>query len=81
MSIGFYRQEYWIGFPFPSPGESQEPEIEPVSPASAGGFLITEPPGNYTVFLRTLLYHTNFFFIEEETETSRDEVIFQASFY
>ena len=31
LSMGFPRQEYWSGWPFPSPGDS--PGIEPVSPA------------------------------------------------
>ena len=38
----FLRQEYWNGLPFPPPGN--DPEIEPASPALAGGFFITEPP-------------------------------------
>ena len=38
------RQEYWNGLPFPSPWDLPDPGIEPMSPALAGGFLITEPP-------------------------------------
>ena len=29
-SIGFSRQEYWSGLPFPPPGNVPHPEIEPV---------------------------------------------------
>ena len=43
--MGFSRQEYWSGSPFPSPGGLLGPGIEPVSPALAGGFFTTEPPG------------------------------------
>ena len=32
-SMGFSRQEYWSGLPFPSPGNLPNPEIEPRSPA------------------------------------------------
>ena len=32
LSVGFSRQEYWRGLPFPSPGDLSDPEIEPVSP-------------------------------------------------
>ena len=32
-SMGFSRQEYWSGVPFPSPGDLPDPEIEPRSPA------------------------------------------------
>ena len=41
LSMGFSRQEYWNGLPFPSPGDLPDPEIEqtsPVSPALAGRF-------------------------------------------
>ena len=31
-SMGFSRQEYWSGLPFPSPGELPDPGIEPGSP-------------------------------------------------
>ena len=31
--IGFSRQEYWSGLPFPSPRDLPDPEIEPRSPA------------------------------------------------
>ena len=32
-SMGFSKQEYWNGLPFPSPGDPPNPGIEPVSPA------------------------------------------------
>ena len=33
LSMGFSRQEYWSGVPFPSPGDLPNPETEPRSPA------------------------------------------------
>ena len=45
LSMGFSRQEYWSGFPFPSPRDLSDPGIKPTSPALAGGFFTTEPPG------------------------------------
>ena len=45
LSIRFSRQDYWSGLPFPPPGELPNPGIEPRSPALAGGFFTTEPPG------------------------------------
>ena len=44
-SMGFLRQEYWSGVPFPSAGDLPDPRIEPASPALAGRFFIAEPPG------------------------------------
>ena len=40
LSLGFFRQEYWSGSSFPSPGDLPNPGIEPVSPALAGRFFI-----------------------------------------
>ena len=45
LSVGLPRQEYWSGLPFPSPGDLPYPGIESTSPALAGGFFATEPPG------------------------------------
>ena len=59
LSAGFYRQEDWSELPFPSPGEMEvfiyknlynpgdlpDPGIQPTSPALAGIFVTTEPPG------------------------------------
>ena len=36
LSMGFPRQEYWNGLPFPSPGALPDPEMEPASPSLAG---------------------------------------------
>ena len=33
LSMGFSRQEYWSGLPFPSPGDLLNPGIEPRFPA------------------------------------------------
>ena len=44
LYIGFSRQAYWNGLPFPPPGDLPDPRTEHVSPALAGGFFITEPP-------------------------------------
>ena len=46
LSMGFSRQEYWSGLPFPPPGSLPDPRIQlqsPVSSALAGGFFTTEP--------------------------------------
>ena len=48
LSMGFSRQEYWSGLPFPSPGALPDPGIEPGSPSVAGGFCTAEPPGTPT---------------------------------
>ena len=48
LSMGFSRQKYWSGLPVSTPGDLSNSGIEPTSlgsPALAGEFLTTEPPG------------------------------------
>ena len=60
-SMGFSRQEYWSGLPFPSPGDLPDPGIEPRSPALQADALTSEPPGanSNSMFICT---HTHFRF-------------------
>ena len=44
-SMGFSRQEYWSGLPFPSPGHLPDPGIEPRSPTLQADALTSERPG------------------------------------
>ena len=44
-SVGFPRQEYWSGLPFPSPGDLPDSGIELGSPALQADALPSEPPG------------------------------------
>jgi len=44
LSMGFSRQEYWSGLPFPSPGDLPDPGIKPRSPALQADALPSEPP-------------------------------------
>jgi len=37
LSMGFPRQEYWSGLPFPSPGDLPNPGFKPMSLALASG--------------------------------------------
>ena len=44
-SMGFSRQEYWSGLPFPSPGDLPDPVTELGSPALQADALLSETPG------------------------------------
>ena len=60
LSIGFSRQEYCSGLPFPPPWDLSHPGIKPSSlvfPALAGGFFTTVPPGKLP--LDNLYYKTS----------------------
>ena len=47
LFMGFSRQEYWSGLPFPSPGDLPDPGIKPRSPAMQADALLSEPPGKH----------------------------------
>ena len=52
LFMGFPRQDYWSGLPFPTPGNLSDPGIKPESLASsalAGRFFTTEPPGKLSI--------------------------------
>ena len=56
LSMEFSRQEHWSGLPFPVPGNLPDPEIELMSPALAGRFFTTLPPGkpNCVILINSL---------------------------
>ena len=59
LSMGFPRQEYCRGLPFRSPGDLPDPGIELaslVSPALAGGWFTTEPPGKPITYTHYYIY-------------------------
>ena len=61
-SMGFSRQEYWSGLPFPSPGDLPDPGIEPGSPALQADVLTSEPPGKPHI-LMVHLYENGIIFL------------------
>ena len=48
-SMGFSRQEYWSGLPFPSPGDIPDPGIKSRSPVLQADTLTSEPPNNQII--------------------------------
>ena len=65
LSMGFPRQERWSGLPFPSPGDLPHPGLELASPALAGGFFTTEPPGTPLVILSLTSESIKFRFLQD----------------
>ena len=55
LSLGFLKQEYWIGFLFSSPGDIPNPGIQPTSSALTGGFSTTEPPEKQQKYSKHIL--------------------------
>ena len=53
--MGFSRQEYWSGLPFPSPEDLPNPGIEPGSPAFQADTLTSEP---FVLHNKSLLFIT-----------------------
>ena len=58
-AMGFSRQEYWSGLPFPSPGDLPDPGIEPASPELAGSFFPPKPPGKPVYVIVCVQIYTN----------------------
>ena len=52
LIMGFPRQGYWNGLPFPSPGDLADSGIEAMSPALTGRLFSAEPSGKswYNIF-------------------------------
>ena len=50
LSMEFPKQEYWNGLPFPPPRDLYNLGIKLTSPALAGRFFTTEPPGKPPIF-------------------------------
>ena len=61
LSMGFPRQEYWERVAISFSRESFQPRVEPVSPALAGGFFTTKPPGKELSISRVLPLLCNIF--------------------
>ena len=59
LSMEFFRQEYWDELPFPLPGNLSNPGIEPTSPALAGRFFTTVPPGKPVILVLTGFHNLN----------------------
>ena len=64
--MGFSRQEYWSGLPFPSPGDLPDPGIETRSSALGADALTSEPPGKRTEGGDSLF---NFLKVKSESES------------
>ena len=60
----FYRQEYWSGWPLPTPGDLPDSGIEPMFPAApalVGRFFTTEPPGKRLLLFICIVFHTSLY--------------------
>ena len=68
LSMGFSRQEYWSGLPFPSPADLPDPGTEPESLTLQADSLLSEPPGKPLAPLTTSLIqdlHFNKVFVNQ----------------
>ena len=59
LSLGFFRQEYWSGLPFPSPEDLPDPGVELGSPALQVDSLPSEPPKELMVALNLVSLRMN----------------------
>ena len=75
-SMGFSRQEYGSGLPFPSPGDLPDPGIESRSPTLQADSLLSEPLGKH-------IYHLfcSSFLLASETFHLRAKKIFSLNYF
>ena len=71
--MGFPRQEYWSGLPFPFPADFPDPGIKSVSLTLADGFFITEPQGKPLYF--HYLYHLCYVLFSSSLAKVRDDFL------
>ena len=57
LSMGFSRQEYWSGLPFPPSRDLSDPGTEPRSPKLQADSLLSESPGNIEGFAKPECSH------------------------
>ena len=75
-SMGFSRQAYWSGLPFPSPGNLPDPGIKPRSPTLQADALTSEPPGMHKFILRELQFK---FYLGQNEDCSPGDSITDSS--
>ena len=75
LSMKFFRQEYWSGFPFAIPRDLPHPGIEPAFPALAGRFFATS--ATCEAHKNT---HLNIFKLEKSIPTCKSELGVQQYF-
>ena len=82
-SMGFARQEYWNGLPFPSPEDLPYPGIEPGAPILQADSLPSEPPGNPNEFWSTPVFRDQGEKVEpaKKTEKVANEVEWEPEDY
>ena len=60
LSMGFPRQEYCSGLPFPFPEDLPNPGIEPGSPTLQADALPSEPPGKQKMlFIQSIFSYSD----------------------
>ena len=73
LSMGFSRQEYWSGLPFPSPDDLTDPGIEPSSSALAGGFFTEWATKEASDTCSTMMNLENM--LNERIQTQKESIV------
>ena len=68
LSIGFFREEYWSGLPFPSPGDLPDPGLKPRSPTLQANALTSAPPGKPLILKRERVVNNHFYHMVHKKE-------------
>ena len=80
LSMKFIWQEFWSGFPFPSPGNLPDPGIEPEPPALKADSLLSKPQEKPWIIIILYLYNIftdkNIYLADKSPVISVHEVLF-----
>ena len=77
--MGFLRQEYWGGFPFPSPGDLPHPRIESRSPELLADSLPSEPTRNSKTYVLSKTVYSNINIITLFVSRPKKKLIFHVT--
>ena len=79
--MGFSRQEYWSGLPFPSPGDLPNPGIKSRSPALQADTLTSEPPKWHQVISIRIIFCSSHNKILQKISTEKSQELWNSLVY
>ena len=79
--MGFSRQEYWSGLPFPSPGDLPNPGIKPRSPALQADTLTSEPPKWHQIISIRIIFCSSHNKILQKISTEKSQELWNSLVY
>ena len=74
LSMGFSRQEYWSGWPYPPPGDLPDPGIKPWSPALQADSLQLRHQRSPYICIHTYIHTYMYVYMERERKRTMEQM-------